>query len=50
MAFTQAFAKPAGLPGDRQVSLGEAPAGSAPPIVAWYPAGERLGHRFLYSH
>ena len=30
------------------VSMGEAPAGSPAPIVAWYPAGSATGHEFRY--
>jgi hypothetical protein len=31
------------------VVVGEAPSGQAPPIRAWFPAGEREGHSFIYQ-
>jgi hypothetical protein len=34
--------------GSEMVLLGEAPAGQPRPIVAWYPAGGLVGHRFIY--
>jgi hypothetical protein len=30
------------------VTLGEARPGSAPPIKAWFPAGETTGYQFIY--
>ena len=30
------------------LTFGEAPAGGAAPILAWYPVGSRLGHEFMY--
>jgi hypothetical protein len=47
-AFTNMIARPSHLPVDRFVSLGEAPAGVAPPIVAWYPPGDSNGREFVY--
>lgn len=44
--FTQPIARPAGAV--QPVSLGEASAGAAPKILAWYPEGESIGHRFVY--
>jgi hypothetical protein len=46
--FTTLVARPAGRATDPIVSLGEAPAGSPAPIVAWYPAGSTTGHEFRY--
>ena len=46
--FTEQVTRPAGMPADRQISLGEAAAGSAPPITAWYPNRDSVGYRFLY--
>ncbi len=30
------------------VTLGESEGGSAPPVMAWYPQGAVVGHRFVY--
>jgi hypothetical protein len=48
MGFTLAVSRPAGRAASPIVSLGEAPAGSPAPIVAWYPIGSATGHEFLY--
>ena len=48
MGFTNATERPRGLRLDASVSLGEAKAGVAPPITAWYPIGERTGRQFIY--
>jgi hypothetical protein len=34
---------------EMSVILGEAPAGQARPIQAWFPLGERDGHSFIYE-
>ena len=47
-AFTEQVSRPAGLPAGHQISLGEAQAGAAPPITAWFPAGDSVGYRFIY--
>ena len=44
--FTQQIARPAGAV--QPVSLGEASPGAAPKIIAWYPDGDSMGHRFVY--
>ena len=44
--FTQAIARPAGAV--QLVSLGEASVGSAAKIVAWFPEGDGMGHKFVY--
>jgi hypothetical protein len=31
------------------VTVGEAPAGQAPPIQAWFPLGQPEGHSFIYN-
>ena len=49
MGFTEPVARPASMPADRIVTLGEAPAGEAQPIAAWFPVGESTGHRFIYE-
>jgi hypothetical protein len=46
--FTDLVDKPAGWPGDKPVALGEVPAGSAPPVLVWYPLDDSLGRRFVY--
>ena len=46
LGFTQDVERP-----DRQeddITFGESAAGQAPPITAWYPRGEKHGHRFIY--
>ena len=30
------------------ITFGETPAGTPPPVKAWYPQGETLGREFLY--
>ena len=44
--FTELVQKPRGIASP--VTFGEAPAGSASPVRAWYPTGTNTGHRFLY--
>ena len=46
MGFTELVEKPRGA--TSPVTFGEAPAGSASPVRAWYPTGTNTGHRFLY--
>jgi len=46
MGFTELVERPRGS--DASVTFGEAPAGAATPIVAWYPTGDSTGHRFRY--
>jgi hypothetical protein len=33
---------------DATATFGEAAAGSAPPVKAWWPEGDALGHSFIY--
>jgi hypothetical protein len=49
LGFTRTVLRPADLPSNRAVTIGEAPAGSAPPISAWYELGSRTGHEFVYD-
>ena len=49
MGFTNGTERPRGLRLDASVSLGESPAGVAPPIMAWWPIGERTGRAFIYA-
>lgn len=46
--FTYRIERSAGPNANRPVTLGEAPAGMAPPILAWFPAGGVMGHEFIY--
>ena len=48
MGFTKAIDRPNGMSRDRIVSLGEAAAGVAPPITAWWPLNESTGRQFVY--
>ena len=46
-AFTRDVDRPRG--DDKLiVELGEAAPGTPPPVAAWFPLGERLGHQFIY--
>ena len=47
--FTQLIQRPEGLAAHQHVMLGESPRGTAPPIKAWFPIGERQGHEFNYN-
>ena len=46
MGFTELVEKPRGT--TSPVTFGEAPAGLASPVRAWYPTGTHTGHRCLY--
>jgi hypothetical protein len=46
--FTWRVPRPADLPADQVVSLGEARKGDPTPITAWYPVGETHGHKFVW--
>jgi hypothetical protein len=46
--FTWRVARPAGMPADQAISLGEAPRGEPMPIRTWYPIGEAYGHQFIW--
>jgi hypothetical protein len=48
-AFTARVQRPRGLPASHQIVFQEVPAGMAPPIKAWFPIGESVGHEFLYA-
>jgi len=47
-AITQSIARPVAMPRHQFVTFGEAPAGSAPPIKAWFPEGYSDGRQFIY--
>jgi hypothetical protein len=46
--FTKQIDRPAGMPLNQLIVLGEGPADTAPPIKAWYSPHERTGHQFIY--
>ena len=50
--FVMKFTRPIYRQADRNlkatISLGEAPAGTPPPVTAWYPENETRGREFLY--
>lgn len=49
LGLTLRTTRPAGLSRDRLVTFGEVGRGEAPPITAWYPSGEQLGHAFYHG-
>ena len=46
--LTMTAVRPANLAAGRLVTVGEAAAGAAIPITAWYPTGRLAGHRFVW--
>jgi hypothetical protein len=48
-AITIPTMRPAGLPANRMVSMGEATGGTPPPVLAWYPIGAARGFSFVYE-
>lgn len=40
--------RPAGMPWDTSIVVGEAPRNQAPPITTWYEVGRVMGHEFRY--
>ena len=50
MGFTRPVERPHGMKREQSVSLGEAAAGVAPPITAWWPQFESTGRQFVYPH
>lgn len=48
LAFTTSVDRPRGLRADRQIVFDEVPAGVTPPVKAWFPIGETVGHEFIY--
>jgi hypothetical protein len=47
-AFTQTVDRPVGQAGGSALVFGEAPSGVPVPVKTWFPAGERIGHAFIY--
>jgi hypothetical protein len=48
-AFTRRIDRPSGLAANSQIVFGEVSAGTTPPVRAWFPIGESVGHEFLYA-
>ena len=48
--FTVSVQRPKNIDDQHGIAFGEAPAGVAPPIKVWYPAGQAIGHAFLYRN
>jgi hypothetical protein len=48
-AYTRQVERPKNDKGKLLVTLGEAAPGSAPPVSAWFPIGESVGHEFIYG-
>lgn len=48
--LTRAIERPANMKNTEGVMLGEADAGSPPPVVAWFPRGEMYGQEFVYGN
>jgi hypothetical protein len=48
MRFTRPIYRQAKGPLKATISLGESPAGTPPPVTAWYPESETRGREFLY--
>ena len=48
MGFTRTVDRPRTLPAKQAIVLGEAQAGTPPPIAAWYPVDGGSGHEFIY--
>jgi hypothetical protein len=48
LGMTQRVERDSSRGTERRVVLGEAPRGMAPPILAWYPEGDSIGHQFIY--
>jgi hypothetical protein len=48
MGLTNSVGRPAWLPRDQVLVMGEAAPGRATPIRAWYPVGSRTGFEFSY--
>jgi len=47
--FTVNVQRPKGLPVNRQIVFNEVPAGTTPPVKAWFPVGQTIGHQFVYE-
>ena len=50
MQFTRFIYRPQIGDLDAAITLGEATAGTPPPVKAWYPQSETRGREFIYRH
>jgi hypothetical protein len=48
-AYTKQVERPKNDNGKLVVTIGEAAPGSVPPVSAWFPIGESVGHQFVYG-
>jgi hypothetical protein len=48
MKFTRAVYRPSASTLKATITLGETPAGTPPPVKAWYPESETRGREFIY--
>jgi hypothetical protein len=48
MGFTQTVDRPVKSGSDVLVTIGEAPRGESPRVIAWFPEDSLVGHRFVY--
>ena len=48
LQFTRAVYRPQSGNMEATITFGETPAGTPPPVKAWYPQSETLGREFLY--
>lgn len=48
LKITRSTYRPASRDMKTTITFGEAPAGTPPPVKAWYPEGETLGREFIY--
>lgn len=47
--FTIRVQRPRGLPANRLIVFNEVAAGATPPVKAWFPIGQSIGHQFIYD-
>ena len=48
MGFTSTVERPARMSTTASITFRETSANEPPPIAAWYPIGDPLGHEFMY--
>jgi hypothetical protein len=46
--FTRRVERPSGPRANTPIVFAEVPAGTTPPIKAWFPIGQSVGHEFIY--
>ena len=47
-AFTRTVVRPSPRAAAPQIVFAEVPRGMTPPVKVWYPAGQAIGHEFVY--